>query len=116
MKSILRALALSGVLGLGAMAAQAQVRIGVGVGVGPMVVAAVPPCPGVGYIWTPGYYYGNVWMPGRWMYRGGGYVGAYSGGYHGGYYARGWDHDGYRADGWNHGRDFHADHGDFHRR
>jgi len=70
MKSILRAVALSGILGLGAAAAQAQVRIGVGISVAPAVVAAVPPCPGVGYIWTPGYYYGAAWVPGRWMYRG----------------------------------------------
>ncbi|MGB7167981.1 MAG: hypothetical protein WBD32_03180 [Acidobacteriaceae bacterium] len=112
MRSILRALALTGILGLGAAAAQAQVRIGVGIGVGPAaVVAAIPPSPGVGYIWTPGYYYGSVWMPGRWAYRGG-YVGAYGRGYDGGYYGH-YDH--YRADGWNRGRDFHG-YGGYHRR
>jgi hypothetical protein len=70
MKSILRALALTGVLGLGAAAAQAQVRVYAGFGPRPAIVAAVPPCPGVGYVWTAGYYDGPVWVTGRWMYRG----------------------------------------------
>jgi hypothetical protein len=71
MKTILRALALTGVLGLGAAAAQAQPRVFVGVGVrAPVVVAAVPPCPGVGYVWSAGYYNGPVFVPGRWIYRG----------------------------------------------
>jgi len=70
MKSILRALALTGILGLGAAGAQAQTRVVVGVGFrAPAVVAAVPPCPGVGYVWTPGYYAGTVFVPGRWVYR-----------------------------------------------
>lgn len=68
MKSILCALALTGMMGLGAAGAQAQTRIYVGIGA--PVVAAVPPCPGAGYYWTPGYYAGPVWVPGRWMYRG----------------------------------------------
>lgn len=69
MKSILRALALTGILGLGAAAAQAQTRVFVGFR-GPAVVAAVPACPGVGYVWTPGYYSGAVFVQGRWAYRG----------------------------------------------
>jgi hypothetical protein len=87
-KSILRALALTGIIGLGAAAAQAQTRVFVGVGT--PIVAAVPACPGVGYIWTPGYYSGAVWFPGRWVYRGYGY-GVYgrdrvvAGGFHNGY-------------------------------
>jgi len=97
MKNILRALALTGILGLGAAAAQAQVRFGVRIGVpAPMVVAAVPPCPGVGYVWTPGYYAGAVWVPGAWMYRG------YDRGYVGVYAHRDFDHGYY-------GRDFRAD-------
>ncbi len=68
MKSILRALALTGILGLGAAGAQAQTRVFIGVR--PAIVAPVPPCPGVGYIWAPGYYSGAVWFPGRWVYRG----------------------------------------------
>jgi hypothetical protein len=70
MKSILRALALSGILGLGAAAAQAQVSFYARVPGRAAVVARVPPCPGVGYTWTPGYYAGAVFVPGRWAYRG----------------------------------------------
>lgn len=71
MKSILRALALTGVLGLGAAAAQAQVGIYAAVRVPrAAVVVGIPPCPGAGYIWTPGYYAGAVWVPGNWVYRG----------------------------------------------
>jgi hypothetical protein len=71
MKSILRALGLAGILALGAAAAQAQPRVFVGVGFrAPVVVAAVPPCPGVGYVWSAGYYDGPVFVPGRWIYRG----------------------------------------------
>jgi hypothetical protein len=68
MKSILRALALTGILSLGAAGAQAQ-RVFVGVRA-PVVVAAVPACPGVGYVWSAGYYNGPVFVPGRWVYRG----------------------------------------------
>lgn len=103
MKSILRALALTGILGLGAAAAQAQVRFGVRIGVpAPVVVAAIPPCPGVGYVWVPGYYAGAVWVPGAWGYRGAGYGygrvavgGDWHGGYAHGYYAAGRDFHGY---------------------
>jgi hypothetical protein len=88
MKKLLRALAFTGLLGITAAAAQAQVRVYAGVRVAPpMVVAAVPPCPGVGYVWTPGYYAGAVWYPGRWAYRG----------YDHGYYAHGYRYGyGYR--------------------
>ena len=69
MKNILRALALTGIIGLGAAAAQAQPRVVVAVRT-PAVVAAVPACPGEGYVWVPGYYSYNVFAPGRWVYRG----------------------------------------------
>ncbi|MGB2626317.1 MAG: hypothetical protein WAK20_05980 [Candidatus Acidiferrum sp.] len=54
---------------------QAQVSVGIGVGihVGPPVlpVYAQPVCPGVGYMWTPGYWaYGSdgyFWVPGTWV-------------------------------------------------
>jgi hypothetical protein len=98
MKSILRALALIGMIGLGAAGAQAQTRIFVGVGT--PIVAAVPACPGVGYVWTPGYYSGAVWFPGRWIYRGSGY----------GYGVYGRD----RVVARDYHRDFHYDR-DFHR-
>jgi hypothetical protein len=69
MKNFLRALALTGIVGLGAAAgAQAQTRVYVGIGA--PVVAAIPPCPGDGYVWTAGYYDGAVWVPGRWMFHG----------------------------------------------
>ncbi len=70
MKRILRALACTGILAAVAAAAQAQVFVGVRAPVRPVIVAAVPACPGVGYVWTPGYYAGPVWYPGRWIYRG----------------------------------------------
>jgi len=64
MKRILRALAFTGLLGIAAAgAAQAQVYVG------GQVAVAVPPCPGVGYTWAPGYYAGSIWYPGRWVYR-----------------------------------------------
>jgi hypothetical protein len=69
MKHMLRALALAGILGIGAAAAQAQVGVFVGVRRPPIVVAAVPPCPGLVYVWTPAYYAGAVFVPGRWIYR-----------------------------------------------
>lgn len=65
MKRILRALAFTGLLGIGAAGvAQAQAYFG------GQVAVAVPPCPGAGYIWAPGYYVGTLWYPGRWVYRG----------------------------------------------
>lgn len=72
MKRFLRALACTGLLGAVAAVAQAQARVVVGIGAPyrPAVVAAIPACPGVGYIWTPGYYVGAIWYPGRWVYRG----------------------------------------------
>lgn len=94
MKSVLRALALTGIIGLGAAGAQAQ-RVVVGVGFGaPAVVAAVPACPGVGYVWTPGYYAGTVFVPGRWAFRGHGFV--VVGGFHRDYYHRDFRADRFR--------------------
>jgi len=41
------------------------------VGPPPIAVFDQPPCPGDGYIWTPGYYqygdYGWYWVPGAWV-------------------------------------------------
>ena len=75
MKRMLRALVFCGILATAAAAAQAEVFVGVRAPFRPAVVAAVPSCPGVGYIWAPGYYAGAVWVPGRWNYRGNGYGG-----------------------------------------
>jgi hypothetical protein len=94
MKNVLRALALTGVMGLAAAAAQAQVGIYVGAPVSPAYVAQ-PPCPGVDFVWTPGYYVGAAWYPGRWAHRA-----EYRG------YDRGYA---YHSDrGYDHGRDFHS--------
>ncbi|GGG97621.1 YXWGXW repeat-containing protein [Silvibacterium dinghuense] len=100
MKGILRTLALTGIIAAaGAAAAQAQVAFAVRVGPpAPPVVYSnyVPPCPGVDYVWTPGYYAGAVWVPGQWMHhehyvvRDYGYGPRYDRGYHVDY--RGWDH------------------------
>lgn len=104
MKRFLRTLACTLFLGAVAAAAQAQTRVFVGVRAPfrPTVVAAIPPCPGVGYTWVPGYYAGAIWYPGRWIFRGfdRGYVVRayhYDYGYRG-YYRRydrdhDWDHD-----------------------
>jgi WXXGXW repeat (2 copies) len=84
MKRFLRALACTSLLGIAAAAAQAQVAfVRVHAPFRAAVVVAVPPCPGVGYVWTPGYYAGAVWVPGIWAYRG----------YDRGYVVRDYRHD-----------------------
>lgn len=51
----------------------AQVAVGISVGIAPpeIPVYEQPPCPGEGYIWTPGYWaYGDddyYWVPGTWV-------------------------------------------------
>jgi len=96
MKSILRTLALSGVVAAAAVAgqAQAQAQVGFAVRVGsPTPVyydTYVPACPGVGFVWTPGYYTGRVWVAGRWIHR------------DNFAYARHYDRFDHR--GWDHGR------------
>ncbi|HMD41703.1 MAG TPA: YXWGXW repeat-containing protein [Candidatus Acidoferrum sp.] len=53
--------------------AQVSVGIGIGIHVGPpaLPVYAQPVCPGVGYLWTPGYWAygpdGYFWVPGTWV-------------------------------------------------
>jgi WXXGXW repeat (2 copies) len=52
---------------------QAQVSVGIGIHIGPpaLPVYAQPVCPGMGYIWTPGYWAygpaGYFWVPGTWV-------------------------------------------------
>ena len=51
----------------------AQIAVGISVHIGPpaLPVYAQPVCPGVGYIWTPGYWSygpdGYFWVPGTWV-------------------------------------------------
>src|SRR5579864_628793 len=65
-------LLLAGVLALFGVA-KAQVSIGVSVRIGPpaLPVYEQPPCPGDGFIWTPGYWAwgpdGYFWVPGTWV-------------------------------------------------
>src|SRR6516162_10997197 len=55
------------------LGAQAAVAIGVSINIAPPVlpVYVQPPMPGVGYIWTPGYWAwgdeGYYWVPGTWV-------------------------------------------------
>ncbi len=109
----------------------AQMTIGVTVSFGPPALPyyVQPPCPGLGYIWTPGYWawdpaYGYFWVPGTWVMPP--FVGAlwtpgywdyddgvyeWNGGYWGpavGYYGDidygyGYTGDGYQGGYWNRG-------------
>jgi hypothetical protein len=100
---------LAALLGAAAMSANAGVRFGISIGLplpvvvsSPMVCApapvtvvqTVPPCPGVDYIWAPGYWSypptGRVWVAGAWHYRAADYD-------------RGHDHDGYNHNGHDRG-------------
>ncbi len=97
MKGILRTLALTGIVAAAAVAgqAQAQAQVGFAVRVGPSAPVYyggyVPPCPGVDFIWTPGYYVGAAWVPGSWVHRDRFYVAHRDyRDYH--YDHRGWDH------------------------
>ena len=78
-------------IGAAAMSANAGIRFGFSIGLPlpvvvttPVVVAtpvapapvtvvgAVPVCPGVGYVWAPGYSHrttGYAWVPGAWCHR-----------------------------------------------
>src|ERR1700690_728322 len=106
---------LAALLSVAAMSANAGVRFGVSVGFptpvvyapasAPVtVVQAIPPCPGVGYVWAPGYWSylqtGRVWVSGAWHYRAGDNDRGHDrdGHNHGGYDRGGHDrdHNGYR--------------------
>ena len=99
MRNILRKLALTGVVAAAAVAgqAQAQAQVGIAVQIGPQDYSYyggyVPVCPGPNFYWTPGYYAGTVWVPGRWLHRDRYYVAHRDYGfYHRDYDHRGWDH------------------------
>jgi len=94
-KGILRTLALTGIVAAAGAAAQAQVAFAVRVGppVAPVVYDNyVPACPGVGFIWTPGYYAGRVWVPGRWVHHDNYAFAHRDYRYDHGFDHRGWDH------------------------
>ena len=77
--------------------ASAQVVLSVTVAPPILPVYAQPVCPGEGFIWTPGYYAGRIWVPGRWVHHD---ERAFAGrDYH-------YDHRDYHFDnrGWDHGR------------
>lgn len=49
----------------------AGIQLSVNIAPPPIAVFDQPPCPGDGYLWTPGYYqygaYGYYWVPGTWV-------------------------------------------------
>ncbi len=61
------------VLAASPLVSQAGISIGVSVNIAPpaLPVYVQPPCPGVGYIWTPGYWAWDgddyYWVPGTWV-------------------------------------------------
>jgi hypothetical protein len=98
-------LLMAALVGAAAMSANAGVRFGFSIGLPlPVVVQApvvyatpvtpapgvvvqtAPPCPGVGFVWSPGYWSvcptGRAWVPGSWGCR----PAHYYGGYHHGYW------------------------------
>ena len=134
--SLALALCLGGAGALAPVASQAQAGFGVNISVRlappPLPYYAQPPCPGYGYIWTPGYwawndyvgdYYwvpgtwvqppqiGYLWTPGWWGWRDGlyvfnaGYWGPVVGFYGGVNYGYGYGGYGYEGGYWR-GRDF----------
>ncbi len=79
---------LAALFGAAAMSANAGVRFGVSIGLPlPVIVSrpvvyapapvtvgpTIPPCPGVDYVWAPGYWSylptGRVWVSGAWHHR-----------------------------------------------
>jgi hypothetical protein len=93
MRNLFRGIALALVLATLPLAANAGVFLSVSIGPPVLPVYALPPIPGPGYIWTPGYwawsgsdYYwvpgtwvlapapGLLWTPGYWGWAGGAYV------------------------------------------
>ena len=73
-KCMLGAAIVAGGLGLGATSAQAA-EFGI-YARGP--VAYIPPYPGDGYTWEAGYMSDGYWVPGQWVFVGGGYRGHYA--------------------------------------
>ena len=107
-------LLLAALIGAAAKSSNAGIRFGVSIGFPPPVVCSAPvapapvtvvqaplPCPGVGYVWAPGYWSvypaGRVWVPGAWHYRPAQVVHGHDrGGGHDRDRYDGHDHNGYR--------------------
>ncbi len=138
-KRIATSLVAAFLLAFGMLAApatsSARVAIGISVNFGPppIPVYTQPPCPGPGFIWTPGYwayapdagYYwvpgawlpapfvGALWTPGYWGFSGGlymwhpGYWGTMVGFYGGIDYGFGYTGYGYHGGYWDHDRFFY---------
>jgi hypothetical protein len=102
-------LLVAALFGAAVMSANAGVRFGISIGLPQTVVVStapacappvasapvvvvqtLPACPGVGYVWAPGYYTAaHVWVGGSWTYRPTHVV-------YNHYYRGGYRHDGYR--------------------
>ncbi|MGN6181978.1 MAG: YXWGXW repeat-containing protein, partial [Mucilaginibacter sp.] len=75
MKTVVKTLAISFIIMVASTKLFAQVSVGVGVSVHlappALPVYTQPPCPGDGFMWTPGYWaYGDAgyyWVPGVWV-------------------------------------------------
>jgi hypothetical protein len=112
----------------------AQIGVSITIGPPPLPVYEQPPCPGEGYLWTPGYwaydyddddYYwvpgtwvlapeiGFFWTPGYWVWEGGGFLfhegywGPVVGFYGGINYGYGYFGEGYEGGRWDHGHFFY---------
>ena len=112
----------------------AQIGVSITFGPPPLPVYDQPPCPGEGYLWTPGYwaydyddedYYwvpgtwveapevGFLWTPGYWAWEGGGFIfhegywGPHVGFYGGISYGFGYFGEGYEGGRWDNGRFFY---------
>jgi WXXGXW repeat (2 copies) len=74
MKNLLKIRTLLYALVVCALTASASASVFISVGIAPPVlpVYAQPPCPGDGYLWTPGYWgygaAGYYWIPGVWVH------------------------------------------------
>ena len=71
---LLAGLVAAGIVFIPAPSQAAEISIGISVRVGPppIPVYVQPPCPGPGYMWTPGYWAydpdgGYFWVPGTWV-------------------------------------------------
>jgi WXXGXW repeat (2 copies) len=125
---LMRKLMVVGALLLAPVASFAGIFISVGIAPPALPVYTQPPCPGDGYLWTPGYWHygpagyywvpgvwvrppqvGYLWTPGYWGWGGSafifheGYWGPHIGFYGGVNYGFGYGGSGFEGGYWNHG-------------